>query len=489
VSAAPDDSLRSGDGRADLAVAADPDGSDVKTAATIPGVESGQRWVIFAIVSVALLMSSIDQTIVATALPTIQHDLHARINWVGWTITVYALGRVLVLPLAGRLSDQYGRRTVFLLSVAVFTIASLCCGLANDIYLLIVLRAVQAIGGAAFMPSATGMVADHFGAERDRAVGMFTSINPIGGIIGPLLGGLFVAFWSWRGIFLVNVPIGIVLILVALKYIPRTETVVTRARPDVVGIASLGVAILGAMLGISYLGGADASLGDPGFIGPEVVAVIALGLFVRHTARASDPFIPPKLLRGGGFGVMNGINFLYGSAALGFGALVPLYATQRFGIHTLESGTLLTARSVGIIAFAGIAAMALRRTGYRWPMVVGFTVTAGGLFAMAASPVVLTPYVWLASAAGLTGLGMGVALPASNNASLQLAPEHVAAIAGLRGMFRQAGQITAVSVTTAILARSSDPGIAQAHIFAIFALVLVCTMPLIALVPEHRGNW
>ena len=466
-----------------------PLGGSVGTKTAAEHRAPNRRWLIFAIVSVANLMASIDQTIVATALPDIGHELHASINWAAWTITVYALGRVLVLPLAGRVSDQYGRRTVFLIAVVVFTVASLCCGLADNITMLLVLRAVQAIGGACFMPSATGMVADSFGAQRDRAVGMFTSINPIGGIVGPALGGIFVTYWSWRGIFLVNVPIGVVLFVVALKYIPRNGPTGARSSLDVIGLVSLGATILGGMVAISYLGGRGASLASPGLLLPAAVALIAASVFVRHTSRAANPFIPLKLLRGHGFGVMNIINFLYGSAALGFGALVPLYATQRYGMRSLESGTLLSARSIGIIAFAGLSAMALRRTGYRRPMVIGFLATAGGLFAMAVSPIHMSPYMWLALAACVTGIGMGVALPAANNASLQLAPEHVAAVAGLRAMFRQAGQITAVSVTAAILARSGDPGITQAYIFGIFALIIVCITPFIALVPEHRGNW
>jgi EmrB/QacA subfamily drug resistance transporter len=450
---------------------------------------SPHRRAIFAIVSVGMLMASIDQTIVATALPALQRDLHTQINWASWIITVYALGRVLVLPLAGRLSDQYGRRTVFLLAIVVFTAASLCCGLVDNITWLIVLRAVQAIGGATFMPSATGMVADSFGPGRDRAVSMFTSINPIGGIIGPVLGGAFVAYWSWRGIFLVNVPIGIVLIGFAIKYIPRNGSSSARAKLDVTGMVTLGVAILASMLGISYLGGHDSSLTSARLLVPIAMAVVAFVAFVWNTRRSATPFIPPKLLHGSGFAVMNIINFLYGSAAFGFAALVPLYATQRFGIRTLESGTLLSARAIGIIVASTIATMMLRRTGYRWPMAVGFSITAGGLLAMAASPIDLSPYAWLAWAAALTGLGMGVASPATNNASLQLAPEHVAAIAGLRGMFRQAGSITAVSVTTAILARSADPGLTQGIIFAVFAVVMLCTLPFMRLVPEYRGGW
>jgi MFS family permease len=102
---------------------------------------------------------------------------------------------------------------------------------------------------------------------------------------------------------------------------------------------------------------------------------------------------------------------------------------------------------------------------------------------------VLSPYAWLAVAAGITGIGMGVAIPATNNATLQLAPESTAAIAGLRGMFRQSGGITGISIVTAIIARSSNPGVAQAHVFVVLAVFLVCLIPLVFLVPEHRGSW
>jgi EmrB/QacA subfamily drug resistance transporter len=447
-----------------------------------------RRYVIFAVVSLALMMSSVDQTIVATALTAIQHDLHAQVNWSSWTITIYALGQVLVMPLAGKLGDQYGRKQVFLGAVALFTTASLCCGFANDIYLLIVLRAVQAMGGGALMPSATGIVSQIFGAERDRAVGLFSSIFPIGGIIGPVLGGVFVTYWSWRGIFLVNVPIGIVLLILGTLIIP-----VIPRRPDrhldIRGVALLGGTLLPAMLGIAYLGGSNSQVTSPAFLVPECVAVIACVLFLRHTARAPSPFISLRFITGRGFGVMNLLNYLYGAAVLGFAPLVPLYAQNRYGLGPLAAGTLLTARAVGMIATAGLAVYLLRRTGYRWPMAVGFTLTGCGVLATAISPHGLTPYAWLVLATGICGIGMGISTPASNNATLQLAPEHAAAVAGLRGMFRQSGAITAVSVTAAIVARSTNPGISQAHVFMVFAAITVCSLPLMLLVPEHRGRW
>jgi len=169
--------------------------------------------------------------------------------------------------------------------------------------------------------------------------------------------------------------------------------------------------------------------------------------------------------------------------------MVPLYAQDRYRLSALGSGTLLTARGVGMIAIAGVAAMTLRRTGYRLPMVVGFVTLAGGLVMMWATPTGMSTYLWLAIAAALTGIGMGVSVPASNNASLQLAPDQVAAIAGLRGMFRQSGAITAVSITTALAARSTQPGLVEAQVFLVFAVLLIVILPLIALVPDHHGNW
>jgi EmrB/QacA subfamily drug resistance transporter len=446
-----------------------------------------RRNLIFAIVSIGLFMASIDQTIVATALPAIQHELHTQINWSGWTITIYALGQVVAMPMAGKISDMYGRKRVILISAMVFTAASLCCGFAGNIYLLLLPRAVQALGGGAFMPSATGIVSDHFGAGRDRAVGMFTSILPIGGIIGPIIGGIFVSYWSWRGIFLVNVPIGIVLIALVIKFIPANSTRVA-SRIDARGIALLAALIMAAMFGVTYLGSGRIPLYSPVFLGCEAIAAVAVWMFVRHSKRYKTPFVPYRLLRGRGFGVMNLINLIYGAAALGFAALVPLYAQDRYGIKPLGAGTLLTARAFGMIAVAGLAVMALRRTGYRLPMIAGFVVLAAGLFTMASTPL-LSPYAWLAISAAITGCGMGLSVPASNNASLQLAPDQVAAIAGLRGMFRQSGSIVAVSITTALVARSSHPGIAQAHVFVVFAVLLLAILPLVWLVPDHHGNW
>ena len=295
-----------------------------------PGVARApapHRVAIFSVVALALLMSSLDGTIVATALHAIQHGLLTSSNWTSWVITAYSVDLVLALSLAGKLTERFGRRRFFLASVVVFAGASLCCGLAGSIYLLIVLRGIQAAGGAGFTPSATAIITDNFGEARDKAVGLFGSIFPIGSMIGPIFGGLFVAYWSWRGIFFVNVPIGILLIICCLRYVPRD--------PDRDGHARRPLDLAG------------------------------LALFGRHIRRARDPFIAPRLIAGRGFGAVNVINILYGGAVAGMLAPVPLYAVDRYRISVLGSGTLLTAEGIAVIVASSLAAMGLRRTGYR----------------------------------------------------------------------------------------------------------------------------
>ncbi|WP_243866523.1 MFS transporter [Actinophytocola oryzae] len=439
----------------------------------------------FAVVAMALFMASMDQTIVATALNAIQGDLHAELNWSGWTITIYSLGQIIAMPLAGKLGDHFGRKKVFLFAVVVFTTSSLLCGLAGNIYVLVALRAVQAIGGGGFVPSATGIIADHYGPGRDRAVGMFTSIFPIGGILGPILGGVIVTYASWRAIFFVNVPIGVVLLFLGWRLIGETK-LKPLAPMDIRGLALLAGLMLTAMFGMTNL---EHGVTSVWFLVPIVVAGLLAWLFVRHTVRARAPFIPMRLLRGKGFGSMNVLNMLFGGAAIGFGALVPLYAEERFHLDPLAAGTVLTARGAGVICVAALAVMTLRRLGCRIPMTVGFVLIVTGFGLMAFPPPDVNGYLWLLVAGGVTGVGMGVAVPASNNAGLHLAPDQISSIAGLRGMFRQSGSIISVSVMTAVATNSTNPAMSQAHGFVILSVLLLASVPLIYTIPDHRGSW
>src|ERR1700734_537321 len=363
------------------------------------------RHLIFGIVAVGLFMSSIDSTIVATALSAIHASLRATINWAGWTLTVYSLGMVIVLPIAGKISDELGRRRLFFCAAVLFTLASVLCGLSTNIYLRVRFMAIQAIGRGSLQPSAAGIVAEHYGKDRDRAIGLFGTIASGGQVLGPVIGGGLVGYLSWRWIFFVNVPIGIVLLGALVKFVPDSPRT-TRNRTDIRGLVLMGLFILAANFGITSIGNRNTSVYDPAFLVPEIIALVALFLFIRHTRRSAEPFIPMRLLRAKGFAVMNSLNLLWGVVGFGLASLAPLYAEDRYHLAPLSAGTLLAARGVGAIVVGAAAAMALRRTGYRMPLAVGFLVVAIGTAAMAISPRLgLSPYVWLSIGARITGLG------------------------------------------------------------------------------------
>jgi len=450
------------------------------------------RGLVFAIVALALLMMSIDSTIVATALPSLQSGLQTSIGWAGWTITAYSLGFVVMLPVSGRLSELYGSRRIFLGSIIAFTIASLVCGMVDNIYLLIAMRALQAVGGAGFTPSATKIIVDNFGSARDRAVGLFGSIFSVGAMIGPVFGGLFVTYGSWRGIFLVNVPIGLAVAALAFRYVPadRPRPEGTRTRLDATGIALLGCGLLFGMLAASYLGEAATHVSWPLFSSMLAVAILALWMFFRHIERSANPFIAPHLIIGPGFGAVNLLNATYGGVTSGVIALVPLYAINRYGLNALDASVLLVAQGAAAIVLSIVSVFALRRTGYKAPLYVGGVFMAAGMLLLAVSPFAgVTAFVWLTVSTFLIGVGRGMNNPASRNAGLQLAPKSASTLAALRTMCMQIGTIAAVTIDTAILASSHDPGEMQALLFAVAAALILATLLVVARVPDHSGSW
>ena len=458
-----------------------------ESAAAVSDDPKPGRHVVMAVTCIALLMASVDQTSVATAVASLQTELDAPVTWVMWTITAYALGQIVAMPLAGRLSDQFGRKRIFLGAVMLFTIASLLCATSTNIYMLIVFRTLQALGGGAFMPSAVGIVSDAFGRNRDRAIGLFTSVLPIGGLIGPVVGALMVTFWSWRGIFLINIPLGIIVLVLGLWVLPES-TRSSRGRLDLLGIGLFVLGMVGVMVALTNLGSGGAS--PAGFAVPLALGGVFLGLFVWRSAAASDPFVPLRLLVRREFAVLNIVNLLSGAATIGFGSIMALYAVDRYGLSILQAGAMLTARAIGTIAVAGVAALAIRRTGYRWPMRIGFVLTAMGFAGVAIPPPAAIPViVWLGASAVVVGIGMGISIPSNNNAGLDILPRDIAAIAGIRGMARQTGGIIGVSVIAAISAGSGDPAATQAWAFLIFGGILLALLPLISFVPERRGSW
>lgn len=447
--------------------------------------------VAFPIVAMALLMITIDSTIVATALHALQQDLQTSVSWAGWTMTAYSLGFVLMLPLSAKLSIQYGHRRIFLLSVATFTLASLLCGLSTNIHMLIAFRALQAIGGAGITPSATGIIVNHFGRSRDRYLGLFGSFFAIGGMIGPVFGGVFVTYWTWHWIFYINIPFGLAVLIFAAHVIPKVRTPqLKKETMDFRGLAFLAVGILAAMYSATYLGNDPKNISSPLAIGLIALSIIGFVIFFRHLNRVKSPFINPTFITGKGFGAVNLLNLLHTGMVIGMASLIPFYAINRYGINELHAGSLLVVEGVASVVMSIIMSIYIRKTGYRKPLYVGAVILAVGVALIAFEPMLtLEPFIWLSTGTFLIGFGFGVMSPAARNAGIQLAPEQSANLAAIRSLGLQLGQIIAVAGATSIIAASLDPNRAHAMVYLGLAILLLITIPVISRVPENKGSW
>jgi len=453
-----------------------------------------RKYLIFGTTSLGLLMSSIDSTIVATALPSIQQSLGAQLNWTGWVITVYQLTMMTMMPLMGRISDEWGRKRVFLACVFIFTASSLLCALATNIYALIFFRFLQAIGGGSLMPSAIGVVGDCFVEHRARAIGLFTSIFPIGGILGPALGGIMLNFYSWKAIFLVNVPIGVV-ILVLAHFVMDKDSAVVRTRVDLVGALLFAAAIVSMMYFLTRLAESpEIAAQRVNYLLPLLAAVF-LFVFLRWEKRAVTPILDLTLLRSGPFAVVNFINVVHGACVFGMAAFIPYFAHTVYGMSDLASGALLSVRAIGMMAMATFTSMVLERSGYRLPMRVGLVVLIISTFGMIPSLQIrqmlgfaISDYGWLTILVLLYGVGVGLLSPASNNAAIELMPEKISAISGLRGMFRHIGGVFGTSLIILALSNSADKAYGFSVVFAGMSILLALALALIGKVPEMKNH-
>jgi len=451
-----------------------------------------RRYFIFASAGLGLLMYSIDGTAVAVAFPNFIKDFGTNVLWAAWTISIYLIAVTSVMPLMGNLSDSLGRKKVFLISLILFTASSLACGLAPNIYSLVAFRFLQGIGGASFLPTAAGIVSDQFPMHRERAIGLFTSIFQIGGIVGPNLGGWIVSRYSWRYIFYINLPIGVGLIALIMILLEDSE-VLSRPHIDFAGASFFFGAILFLMLSLNLFAENFSILSLLLTIIFLAVSFSFLYLFFSQEKKDSNPILDMAFLRAKPFLAANLCNMMTGAGVLGLFAFIPLYATSVHRLSTLVSGMILTPRSLAIIPASVVTSFLLKRWGYRRPMLLGVSIIS-----LATILLGLGPQLWrmvgihfgiaesLALIVMLSGVGIGIFFPASNNACIELMPEKVATITGLRGMFANVGGTLGVSLITIILHLSSTPANGFRTTFVSFGLVLLFTIPLIFLMPTGK---
>ena len=450
-----------------------------------------RTYVIFAIVAGSMLIASIDGSIVSVALRTLETELDTSLAWIGWMLTAYSLAQVSVMPLAGKLSDEWGRKRVFLISVALFTGGSIASGFAPNIYVLMVCRTIQALGGGAFFPSAVGIISETFGARRQTFVGLFSSVVPLGSIIGPNIGGVIVDHLSWRCLFFFNAPIGVVVLLAGLRYLPKSAPKGGRHGLDLRGtglfVGGVG-AILYAMATVANSGG-DAARAD-------VWALLALGVglliaFWRHESRTATPLMDLQLLKWRPLLAANIYNFIYGACVFGFFQFIPYYAQVGYGMSASQSGAILTPRSVTMALFAAASSFLIVRTGYRRPMLAASLILSLSLLLLGLGLRHVSIFgqgipisVWLGLIVGFAGAGFGMGSPASTNATLDLVPDKAAAITGIRGMFRQTGGTVGTAIVVLALSLTPDKRAGMQHIFLALSAGLLLTVPLIFMIPD-----
>lgn len=395
-------------------------------------------------IGLLLLLASLDQTIVSTALPTIVADL-GGLDHLSWVVTAYILSSTVAAPLYGKAGDLYGRRNVIVLSVSLFLLGSALCGLASSMGFLIFARALQGFGGGGLFVLALSVIGDVI-APRDRGKvqGVFAAVFGVSSVVGPLIGGLFVQNFSWNWIFYINIPIGglaIAVFLASFRPVGRRAT----GGIDWLGAAFLSIG-LAALTLFTSLGGRTLAWDAPAELALAAGALLFLALFLWAETRAPEPILPLWLFRRNVFWVTSVIGFIAGAAMFGAVTFLPLYLQISLGLSPTESGFMLIPMTVGILIASTVAGRAMAATGrYKWLPIAGTAVL--GLAMLSLSRLQPDTPLWLfGTELVFVGLGMGCIFPVVTTAVQNAVPKEVLGTATAAGLlFRQVGGSLAVA--------------------------------------------
>jgi EmrB/QacA subfamily drug resistance transporter len=361
---------------------------------------------IFGALLLVLLLASLDQTIVSTALPTIVGDL-GGLSHLSWVVTAYLLASTVSGPLYGKLGDLYGRKIVLQVAIVLFLIGSALCGQSQSMTELIAFRALQGLGGGGLLVTAMAAIGDIIPPrDRGRYQGFFGAVFGVATVIGPLLGGFFVDNLTWRWIFYVNLPLGLIaLAVIAVAFQPRTEHV--HHRIDYLGAAVLSAG-LSAIVLFTSLGGTSYSWGSPFMIALIVIGVVMLILFPIVEHRASEPILPNALFRNRIFVVASAVGFIIGLALFGAVTFLPLYLQVVKGHSPTVSGLLITPMMAGLLVTSIASGNLISRYGHYRPFpIAGTAIATVGLFLLSKIGLTTsTGYV----AAGMVVLGLGLGM-------------------------------------------------------------------------------
>ena len=412
------------------------------------------RWRAFSLLAVAAFMTVMDLTIVNTALPTIGRDLHFRQTSLLWVVTAYGLAYGGFLLLGGRAADLLGRRRMIIAGLAVFTAASLGASLAGSEAVLIAMRAVQGLGAAMFLPAALSTVRNMFteGAERNKALGIWGGLAAMGATFGVVFGGLLTRFAGWQYIFLLNVPIGVVALLLVRRVVPETRVEVARPRFDPLG----AVTVTGALVLLAYAiaQAPQVGWGATRTIAELAIAVALIGAFLAIETRAEAPLMPLRIFRLRTLAGANAVGVLLGASFYSFIFIGTLYMQQVLGFSALQGGFAWASAGITSMLFAGISQLLVTKGSAKLVMAFGMTVIGVGILWTTQAPV--HGHFW-ANLFGpfLVAVGMGSAfafIPVSI-AALAGVDEHEAGLAsGLIYTSQELGGALGIAIASSIAA-------------------------------------
>ncbi len=393
-------------------------------------LDSRSRWLALLIVCLGDLMIVLDVTIVGVALPSIREDLGFSETSLAWVVNAYLLTFGGFLLLGGRLGDLFGHRRLFVIGVALFTSASLACGLAGSQAALIGARAVQGLGGAIVSAVALSLIVTLFTepGERAKAMGVFGFVAAGGGSIGVLLGGILTDALAWNWIFLVNVPIGIAVVALSFVVLPGARGTAEKVRLDVAGAVAVTASLMVAVYAI--VNGNEVGWTTSRTLGLLAIAAAILALFLWIESRVTAPLVPLALFRLRNLAISNVVGILWSAAMFAWFFLSALYLQLVLGYSPLEVGLAFLPGNLIMAVFSlGLSARIVMRYGIRKPLGVGLGLAAIGLLLFARAPVDGTFAVDVLPSMILLGIGAGMAFNPVLLAAMGDVPQHEAGLA------------------------------------------------------------